>query len=52
MVGKKVKINKNIGTIVKEDDVYCLIKFSFGQFVFNKLMLGNKIIDDDKALTE
>ena len=34
-IGDKIIINKNIGIIKKKQDNYILIKFNFGQFVYN-----------------
>jgi len=34
-IGTKIKVNKSIGTLIKIEGSYGLIKFEFGQFCFN-----------------
>jgi len=35
MINKKVKVNNQIGTIIKTQGTYGLIKFEHGQYVYN-----------------
>ena len=43
-LGTKIKINKNIGTLVIIKGSYGLIKFEFGKFVFNLNKITEKEI--------
>ena len=43
-VGTKIKVNTGVGTIIKIEGNYGLIKFKSGQFVFNLSKIESKNI--------
>ena len=43
-LGTKIKINKSIGTLIKKEGAFGLIKFKFGKFVFNLSSITTKQI--------